>query len=370
MRLKVLQVGMGNNPGGVEAFVMNYYRELSDRVDFDFVSMYGSLAYEEEIRARGGRVFLVPNVKRDYFGYVRAMRALLQAGKYDVVHVNMLSAANILPLKLAKEAGVRQIAAHSHNASAPGLHRKVLHLWNRAKVRKYATVKVACSEKAGRWMFGDAAFDRGEVLLLFNAIDAERFLFSPEKRRTMRERLGLSDAFVVGHVGRFQAQKNHERILDIFRDISEKEPKARLLLVGGGELAGRIREKAEAAGLSDRVTFAGVCDNVEDYLSAMDVFLFPSLFEGMPFTLVEAQANGLPCVISDTITQEVVLDKNNVCSLSLEQGNEAWTAALLAAKKSENRTDVSAKKELLRAAHLDIHEEAGRLLELYQGLIR
>ena len=165
--MKILQVGLGNNPGGVEAFVMNYFRELSKNgVSFDFVSMYGIIAYEKEILSLGGRVFYVPNVKKDYFGYVRKFTALLEKEKYDVVHVNMLSAANILPLQLAKKAGVKKVIAHSHNASAPGMLRKMMDKLNRPKLNRYADRKLACSEVAGRWLFGEMAYNRGPIALL------------------------------------------------------------------------------------------------------------------------------------------------------------------------------------------------------------
>ena len=136
--MKILQVGLGNNPGGMEAFVMNYFRELARQgVSFDFVSMYGTIAYEKEILELGGRVFYVPNIKKDYFGYIKAFRKLLSREKYDVVHVNMLSAANIVPLRLAKQAGVRKVIAHSHNASAPGIVRKLMDGMNRPRIQEH-----------------------------------------------------------------------------------------------------------------------------------------------------------------------------------------------------------------------------------------
>ena len=171
--MKVLQIGMGNNPGGVEAFVMNYYRQLSLKgIRFDFVSMYGEIAFHQEILSLGGQVFLVPNVKKDYFGYVKAMKEILAEGRYDVVHVNMLSAANILPLWSGKKRrqAVGKAIAHSHNASAPGMLRRRLDQWNRPKISGSADVLAACGEKAGRWLFGDQAYEQGQVVLLSNAI--------------------------------------------------------------------------------------------------------------------------------------------------------------------------------------------------------
>ena len=329
--MKILQVGLGNNPGGMEAFVMNYFRELARQgVSFDFVSMYGTIAYEKEILELGGRVFYVPNIKKDYFGYIKAFRKLLSREKYDVVHVNMLSAANIVPLRLAKQAGVRKVIAHSHNASAPGIVRKLMDGVNRPRMKHYVNEKFACSEKAGRWLFGDKAFERGEV----------------------------------GHVGRFQIQKNHEAILRIFHEIQRKEPAARLCLIGDGELKEQIQEQAKKAGVLDKIIFTGVCQDVERYLSAMDVFLFPSLFEGLPFTLLEAQANGLPCVISDQITGEAVLSRENVTMISLAESPEKWAKAVFKMKEAGRIEREEAARRLAEAG-FDIHKEGQKLMLLY-----
>ena len=364
--VKILQVGLGNNPGGMEAFVMNYFRELSRQgISFDFVSMYGTIAYEQEILKLGGRVFYVPNVKKDYYGYVKAFRRLLKEEQYDIVHVNMLSAANIVPLRLAKQAGVGKVIAHSHNASAPGLIRKLMDKWNRPGLNRYADRKLACSEKAGRWLFGNAAFDKGEVTVVSNAIDTGKYGFSSENRAAVRRMLGVGDGILVGHVGRFQVQKNHEAIVRIFYEIQKIMPTARLCLIGDGDLKEKICQEFREMGIPEKVVFAGVCPDVERYLSAFDVFLLPSLFEGLPFTLLEAQANGLPCVISDQITEEAVLLKEKIISLSLEKSDREWAKAVIScAKKGREEKEKSA--ELLAEAHFDIHQEAGRLMELYE----
>ena len=366
--MKILQVGLGNNPGGMEAFVMNYFRELAKQgISFDFVSMYGTIAHEEEILRLGGRVFYVPNVKKDYFGYVKAFQKLLLRENYDVVHVNMLSAANIVPLRLAKKAGVKKVIAHSHNASAPGLVRKILDGVNRPRLNHFVNQKFACSETAGRWLFGDQAYEKGAVTLVANAIETDKYGFSSRNRQKVRELLGLGDdAFVVGHVGRFQLQKNHEKILQIFCEIEKQEPKAALCLIGDGELKEQIQEQAKKAGVLDKIIFTGVCPDVECYLSAMDVFLFPSLFEGLPFTLLEAQANGLPCVISDQITEEAVISRENVRKLSLNESPEKWADTVFEMKKA-GRVGKEVAAERIAAAGFDIHEEAQKLLLLYES---
>lgn len=189
--MRVLQVGLGNIGGGLEAFVMNYYRELSKMdVQFDFVCMYGKIAYEKEIKTLGGRIFYVPNVKKNYLGYVKRFKQILKKGNYDVVHVNMLSAANIVPLRLASKAGVRKVIAHSHNSSCPGMVRKFMHWCNRARIKRYATDFFACSEVAGRWLFGNEDYDAGKVVIVHNAISMERYLFSEDHRAIVRSEFG------------------------------------------------------------------------------------------------------------------------------------------------------------------------------------
>jgi glycosyltransferase EpsF len=192
----------------------------------------------------------------------------------------------------------------------------------------FATDYFACGETAGRWMYGDRCFDRGEVTVMPNAIDTEQFAFDPAARAALREELGIpQDAFVVGHVGRFMYQKNHRFLVDIFAEVLKKKPEAVLLLVGEGELMESIREKVKARGISSSVVFTGARREVNKLYSVMDVFCLPSFYEGMPVVAWEAQANGLPCVFSNKISQEA---GNNF--LSLSQGIEKWEEALLSIK--------------------------------------
>lgn len=367
-RINVLQVGMGNNPGGVEAFVMNYYRVLvNSGVHFDFVCMYGEIAYADEIRKMGGKIYLLPNVKKNYFGYVNGFVDVLKREKYDIIHVNMLSAANLVPLRLAHDVGIVKVIAHSHNSSAPGIIRKIMDRINRSKIDQYADMKLACDVSAANWMFGEAEYKAGKVSIINNAIEIEKYMFSESKRHQLREREKWNGRFVIGHVGRFELQKNHSFILKVFREVVVRDPNAVLCLIGDGKLKIEIEKKAEEYGLSDNTCFVGKIDHVEEYLSAMDVFLLPSLFEGLPFTLVEAQANGLPCVISDVITENVhVLD--TMVSVSLSESPEVWAENLLGCKKKK-RPDREFIQNRMTEKHFNINEEADRLKRFYQELV-
>lgn len=364
--MKVLQIGMGNVSGGLEAFVMNYYRILVHMdVQFDFVCMYDKIAYEDEIRKLGGRIYYVPNVKKDYRGYVKSLKQIFKKERYDVVHVHMLSAANIVPLRIAHEMKVEKIIAHSHSSSCPGVIRNLMNWWNRPAIRRYATVWAACGEVAGKWLFGEKAFSNGKVTLLKNAIRTDKFRFSLKDREDLRKELGWQNQIVIGHVGRFDIPKNHDRMIDIFEKLCEKNNHVKLCLVGPKEgLYEQILEKSRRKGLEDRICFAGKQENICRFLSAMDVFFFPSLFEGVPFALIEAQANGLPCVMSDAVSEEAVVFAERVKRLSLEEDNQTWADEILSAG-SLRREPADVIQKRLEEAHFDIKTEAQQLKKLY-----
>lgn len=365
--MKVLQIGLGNASGGVEAFVMNYYRELVKlNVQFDFVCMYGKIAYEEEIKSLGGHVFYVPNAKENYFGYVTGLKKVLNREHYDAVHVNMLSAANLVPLKTAKRMGIKKIIAHSHNSSCPGFVRQFMDKINKPKITRYATDLLACGDEAARWLFGEEMFDSGKVVIMQNAVLMEKYLFSEKNRQVIREKYGWGKRFIVGHVGRFELQKNHEAVIEIFKHVQKRVPDALLCMVGDGVLRSHIEELVSFAGLQDNVFFAGNQENVSEFLSAMDVFLFPSLFEGVPFAMIEAQVNGLSCVMSDTISKETVILSDQVKVLSLNMDYKIWADCICDFQEAK-RVDECAIKEGVKKKHFDIIKEAERLKQLYQG---
>ena len=329
--MKILQIGMGNIAGGLESFVMNYYRVLVHMdVQFDFVCMYDKIAYEDEIKKLGGKIYYIPNVKKNYQGYVKQLKRILRETKYDVVHVNMLSAANIVPLRIAGKMNIPKVIAHSHSSSCPGFIRKIMDWWNRPKIARYATERVACGEMAGRWLFGDKAYQSGQVILVNNAIQAEKFCFQAEERDVLRKKMGWENKIVIGHVGRFDIPKNHDRMVDIMKCVVTKNKDVVLCLIGPKEgLYEQIREKVQKADLEKHVYFAGKQENVSRYLSAMDVFLFPSLFEGVPFALIEEQANGLPCVMSDAVSEEAVIFPESVKRLSLQKDDQTWADTII-----------------------------------------
>lgn len=356
--MRVLQVVTYMGRGGLETMLMNYYRHIDrDKLQFDFLVHRAERAdYDDEIEALGGKMYRLPRLVPWSKSYKTALNAFFdEHPEYKTVHVHKDCLSSVI-LKAAAEHSVPIRIAHSHNANQDKNLKYPIKLWYRRSIPKYATKLFACGNDAGDWMFGNAPYE-----VIRNAIDVDKYRFEPSKRNDMRERLGLTDELVVGHVGRFSKQKNHTFLIDIFAALLRKEENAVLLLVGGGDGMKDIRKKVESLGISDKVRFLGVRSDVADVMQAMDVFAFPSLYEGLPLTLVEAQASGLPCLISDSIPPDCILTEDLMHTMSLASSADEWADALLPLR-SVPRLDHSAEV----AAHgFDIKTEAKKLQEFY-----
>ena len=366
-KMKVLQVGLSFNPGGIESFVMTYYRELSRQgVRFDFISMFPHLAYEEEITSLGGKVFHTCDARKHPLRFSRQMRKILRIGRYNAVHVNMLSAANIVPLIVARYGKVPVVIAHSHNSSTPGLLRNLMHKINRPLIPLFATEYFACSELAGEWLFSEKIRKSENYHVVHNALNLEKFAFRQSERNEVRQELGVEGKFVLGHVGRFEEQKNHEFLLKIFREVVSDCEEAVLLLVGEGELQEEIRKKAKEYRIEAWIQFLGIRKDVARLWKGMDVFVFPSLFEGLPIVALEAQASGIRSVMADTITSEVkLIDK--VEFLSLQDSPKKWSQTILSYKGEERKGEENAViRQAFAKAGYDIETAAQTLLSYYK----
>lgn len=290
--------------GGVESVIYNYYRHMDHtKIQFDFyVDDDSTVSMPQDILDAGARCYVIPR----YQHLLRNMAALyrhFKKEKYSIVHAN-LNTLSVFSLCAAWAAGVPVRIAHSHSTAGKGETKKnILKYILRPFAKIFATDYAACSEYAGRWLFGRKAMEQGKVTIFNNAIDLDKFKFDPVVRDEVRKELGLEGKFVIGHVGRFCYQKNHEFLIDVFQEVCKQEPNAVLLLVGDGEDRARIEEKARK--LSGEVVFLGNRTDVHRLYQAMDVFVLPSRYEGLPVVGVEAQAAGLPCVISDAVTREV-----------------------------------------------------------------
>ena len=298
--------------GGVESVIMNYYRHLDhSKVQFDFICDEDSTRIPyDEIKKLGGRVFLVPKYQ-NLPKYLKALEKLFKENQYRIIHSN-INTLSVFPLYAAKKAGVPIRISHSHSTSNPKeWKRNLIKNILRPFSKRYATDYFACSELAGRYLFGNKAFDQGEVKIIHNAIDIDKFKFDEVARKKLRKELGIKDSTVViGHVGRFVQQKNHTFLVDVFREYHKKNPDSKLLLVGSGPLEDEIKKKVERLGLGDSVLFLGQRDDINKLYSLMDIFCLPSLYEGLPVVGVESQAAGLSIIFSNGVSHEAIISKN------------------------------------------------------------
>lgn len=356
--IRILHVVTYMGRGGLETMIMNYYRHMDrERVQFDFlVHRQERAAYDDEIESLGGKIYRLPRLVPWSRSYLAALnRFFSEHPDYKIVHVHQDCLSSVI-LKAAERHGVPVRIAHSHSANQDKNLKYPIKLWYKRSIPRYATSLFACGRDAGDWMFGGAAYQ-----IINNAIDAVSYVYDPARRAGMRQALGLVDELVVGHVGRFNQPKNHPFLLEIFAALLKKEPNAVLLLVGGGEDMPKIQAKAQDMGIANRVRFLGVRSDVADLMQAMDVFVFPSLYEGLPVTMVEAQASGLPCIISDKVSPECILTEGLVDIMPLSADIEAWADQILK-KRDMPRTD---RHPEIAAHGFDITTEAVKLQEFY-----
>ena len=356
--VRVLQVVTPMERGGLESMLMNYYRHIDrEAVQFDFlVHRPDRAAFDDEIEALGGKIYRLPRLIPWSRSYQRALDDFFAAHpEYRVIHVHQDCLSSVI-LRAAAKHGVPVRIAHSHSAGQDKNLKYFLKLWYKRRIPQYATALLDCGKDAGDWMFGGAPYR-----IVNNAIDTTAYTFDPEKRAEMRNRLGLTNEFTIGHVGRFNYPKNHPFLLEIFAALRLKEPGAVLLLVGGGDDMPNIQEKARALGIAEHVRFLGVRADVAELMQAMDVFVFPSRYEGLPVTMVEAQASSLPCLISDRVPPECVLTDGLVNVLPLSDSAEVWAKTALE-QRGAVRTDRRAE---IAARGFDITAEAKKLQEYY-----
>lgn len=328
--IRILIIGMHDKIGGVETFLMNYYRNIDrNKVQFDFISIYDKLCFEDEIKSLGGRVYTICSEKVNPIKYCKQLEKIIRENNYEIVHINMLSAANILPVIVAKEKKIKHIIIHSHNSNTPtGLLRKLLNALNKPFLH-WGTDFFACSKLAGEWMFGKNFLKKHSLNIINNAVDIDNYKFAPEIRENVRRELKCKYKFIIGHIGRFCYQKNHDFLIDVFYEVQKEDKDAILLLIGEGELKEEIQEKVKKMNMQNSVIFLGTTNKVQNYLQAMDLFILPSRFEGLPVVGIEAQASGTKCLFSSNITEETKIAKNTEF---LDMNVQEWKKAILNCK--------------------------------------
>ena len=362
--LRVLHSVSNMARAGIETMLMNYYREMDrSQIQFDFLAnkpVPGE--YDEEICRMGGRVFVSPGLNPlCFFKYERFVADLARHNpQIKIVHAHN-EAMGYYALKSAKDAGVRVRIAHAHNTQIIRDYKYPLKLICKQLLPGAATDYWSCGRNAGLYYYGESRWNASGFILR-NAIDVSKFGFRSEERDRLRRLHHLENSFVLGHVGRFNVQKNHSRLLDIFAQVAKANSSARLVLIGVGELEPSVKEKAAALGIQEKTLFLGQMADVSGWYQAMDCFVLPSLFEGLPVVGIEAQAAGLPCFFSDCVTDEVLLS-GAARRISLQAQDAQWAREILAAgHSSEERMQ---GVDLVRRAGYDIRTEARKLQEIY-----
>lgn len=362
--IRVLQIlGIVAN-GGVEAVIMNYYRHIDKtKIQFDFVVHNDADEnYIREAEKLGAQIYKVTPYNRNIFKFIFDIYQIIKVHHYQIVHCNMnaLSGFALFAAYLAN-AKIRILHNHTTDSKEEKL-RSFIKRMLRPFAKLFANQYWACSKLSAEWMYGKKAVEENKVTIINNAIDLDRFKFDKEKRDKIREELNLKESFVVGHVGRFVKVKNHKFLLNVFCEVLKIKKNAKLLLIGDGKLRSQIVEKVRKLEIEDKVIFLGNRNDVADLYNVMDVFVLPSLYEGLPVVGVEVQANGLPFICSDKVTKKIILT-SNIKLMSLKKSLEEWCLEIL---KSKRKIIVNEEYTLKR---FDINSEANRLKNLYFNIL-
>lgn len=348
--------------GGVESFIMNYYRNIDrNKIQFDFIIDSDSkVVPRKEIENLGGRIIEIPPYQK-VFSYIKELKKVFKDNNYKIVHSH-LNTLSVFPLYCAYSAKVPVRIAHSHSTTNKKEWKKNI-IKNILKPfsKVFATDYFSCSEHAARWLFGNKTFEQGKVSIIHNAIDVDKFRYNEEIRNKIRKELQIENKFVLGHVGRFVQQKNHDFLIDIFSEVYKENKNAVLLLIGDGPLEEKIKEKVNKLNLKDSVYFLGIKENVNEIMQAMDVFVFPSLYEGLGIVLVEAQCSGLPCVVSEEVPKEALI-LDNIASINLNNVMEWKKCVLNLNGEREKKLPEEMKKYNIAYSQKDLQQKYNRYL--------
>ncbi len=360
--IRILQVATIMNRGGLETMLMNYYRKIDrSKIQFDFIVHRQERGhYDDEIESLGGKIYRMPAIKPgNYRKYFRKLDEFFSEHKeYKVVHSHINENSSFV-LRAAKKAGIECRIAHNHVAGLGIDYKFPFRMYARYYLKPNANHYFACSDEAGKWLFGETEVKNNNVTILNNAIDMDRFKFNQLTRNSLRKELNIEGKFVVGHVGRFHKSKNHGFLIEVFREVYRKNNNAVLLLIGEGNEFNDIKEKVNSWGLDKVVIFLGGRSDVNALINVMDIFVFPSLFEALPVVLIEAQANGLPIIVSKGIPKEADLT-NSINFIDLKLGKDEWCNKILSTKI--NRVN---NREILSSRGYSIDDKVKWITDFY-----
>lgn len=366
--IRILHSVSNMDRAGIETMLMNYYRHIDrTKIQFDFLcNRTKPGTYDEEIKSLGGNIFHTPGLNPfKYISYLKYMKKLFKLHpEYKIIHAHN-GAFIVYPLLAAKINKVPVRISHVHSSSFTHDYKKPLKILCKPFIPCFANYYIACGKVAAEFYYGNKRVNNKMIKIINNAIEPEKFIFNEKIRNTIRKKHGLDKKVVIGHVGRFDIQKNHKFLIDIFSEIKKKEKNAVLVLLGDGELQNKIKEKVESLGLTNDVFFEGNVDNINEWYQAMDVLVLPSISEGLPVVGVEAQASDLPCVFSDDVTKEINFLPTTKY-IRRDESIEHWVDAILAYAYNYKRKDTS---KIIREAGFDIDIEASKLLHFYEKII-
>lgn len=345
-KIKILYIIPCLSDGGLERMVIEWISGLDrDKYQVDFLALKTeSETNKKRLEDLGVKVFDKDIRNRQIFKKKKYFMQVMKEGNYDILHQHTNFSGDYINLKYAKKCGIKTRICHGHLANPDhGKVNNIIHKFAKPLMRKYATIYTGCSEDAAWELVGKKGLKSDCYILMRNGIECDRFKFDKEKRKLIREKYDLTDKYVIGHAGRFEVEKNHSFLLDVFAECVEMNEAARLLLVGDGSLMQDVKDKATSLGVLDKIVFPGVVSNVEDYYAAMDVFAFPSIAEGFGLVLLEAECNGLNCIGSSEIVSDAfVLDSAK--RMSLKRDAKSWAKALCEMKTDESKREACAEE--------------------------
>ena len=365
---KILVFGITDKKGGVESVIMNYYRNINrDKFQFDFLCNTKKVAYEDEITALGGKIYRITARSENFNQYKSEMDQFFKnhSKEYSTIWVNVCSLANIDYLIYAKKYGIKKRIIHCHNSqNMDSFIRGMIHRFNKIRLEKYATDFWTCSESSSKWFYSSKIINSSKYLVINNAINIDNFLFDENKRKKTRNEFNIDDdTLLIGNIGRFHPQKNHEFIIEIFKAINSKYPKSKLMLVGTGDDMEKIKGLVKKEKLANEVIFTGERKDVSNILSAMDVFLFPSKYEGLSVALIEAQANGLKCFTSKDVVPLEANISGEVDYISLNDKASEWAKKILTYYNDNKNLNRKINRDLFIKSGFDIKSEINKFEE-------
>lgn len=346
--------------GGVSNVILNYYRAMEKSgIQIDFVVTKNiDETIRKEIEISGGRIYILNMRNNNPFKYIKELKNIMKKNQYDIIHAHGNSNTLFLEMYSAKRAEVDIRISHSHSTNT---RYPVINLMLRHFFTRYYTHGIACSEEAGKWLFNDNKFN-----ILKNGIDLDRYIFNKNIRKSTRKALNLDSNKLIGHIGNFSYAKNYDYLIDIFREIYNLDNSYRLLLIGDGKLRDKVEEKVKNLNLSSVVMFLGKTDKVSEYLQAIDIIIMPSRFEGLPLSLIEAQAAGIPCYISSEISDEVKITKL-INFVSIDEEPYYWANKIVKNKEYHREQNAEYARERIVYSGFSINHNANYLNELYRG---